>query len=148
LGIFAFFIWIVLYPRTVLLYPKKASFPSGEKITFYSLGRVAQMKEPGKFYLPEAKRHYIFYFTSWREAKEFQIEFGSLEGEYSVEIKLFDLELYKGKTAKELRTLSFSTPPRYRLKNTNLYRMSIYLERISEGSTRKYPYLFSILPIS
>ena len=148
LGILVFFIWIVLYPRTVLLYPTKTPFPSGEKITFYSLGRVAQMKEPGKFYLPKDKRPYIFHFTSWREVKEFQIEFGSLEGEYFVEIKFFDQELFKGKTVKEIRTLSLPSPLRYRLKNTNLYRISIYLERKSEGSTRKHPYFFSITPLS
>jgi len=148
LGIFVFFIWIVLYPRIILLYPLKTPFPSGEKITFYSLGRVARMVEPGKFYLPEDNRPYVFYFTSWREIKKFQIDFGSLEGDYYVNIRLFDLELFQGKTGKEIKTLSLPSPPLYRLKNTNLYRLSIYLEKKSEVSTAKNPYLFSILPFS
>jgi len=148
LGISIFFIWIVLFPRMVLLYPKKTTFHSGEKITFFALGRVARMKEPGKFYLPEDKRPYIFYFTSWRKIKKFQIDFGSLEGDYYVEIRLFDLDLFQGKTAKEIRTINFPSPPLYRLKNKNLYRISIYLENKSDVSTADNPYIFSILPFS
>jgi len=106
------------------------------------------MIEPGKFHLPEDNRPYVFYFTSWRKIKKFQINFGSLEGNYYVEIKFFDLELFQGKTIQEIKTLDFPSQHLYRFKNTNLYRISIYLEKRSDVSTDKNPYLFSILPFS
>jgi len=146
LGILVFFVWIVFYPRTILIYPKNTLFPSGEKITFYSLSRMTQMIEPGKFHLAVDNRLYFFYFTSWREIKTIQTDFGSLEGEYYVDIRLFDLKLFQGKTIKEIRTLEFPSPPFYSFKNRNLYRISIYLERKSDVNTLKNPYFFSIMP--
>lgn len=148
LGLIIFFLWIVLYPRPVLLYPRNTSFPTGEKITFYSLGRVARMVEPGKFDLPQDNRPYIFHFSSWRKINKFQIDFGSLEGEYYVQVKYFDQELFKGNTSRELRTVTLSEAPPYRLKNTHLYRISIYLENRSEVRTSAFPYHFSIIPLS
>lgn len=148
LGILVFFLCIVLYPRTVLQYPRNTTFPSGQKITFYSLGRVARMIEPGKLYLPEDNRPYIFYFTSWRKIKKFQIDFGSFESDCDVEIKFFDFMLFQGNTAEEIKTIRFPSPPSYRLKNTNLYRISIYLEKKSGVLNSKNPYIFSILPFS
>jgi hypothetical protein len=147
-GILIFFIWIVFYPRTTLIYPKHTLFPSGEKITFYSLSGMTQMIQPGKFHLAVDNRHYFFYFTSWREIKTIQIDFGSLKGEYYIDIGLFDLKLFQGKTIKEIRSLEFLSPPLYRFKNRNLYRISIYLERKSDVNTLKHPYFFSILPSS
>jgi len=148
IGLLVFFVWIVFFPRTVLLSPVHTPFPSGEKMTFYSLGRVARMIEPGKFDLPEDNRAYVFDFTSWHKIKKFQIDFGSLEGNYYVEIRFFDLELFKGETKKEIKTLDVLSPPLYRVKNRNFYRVSIYLEKRSDVLTFENPYLLSILPFS
>ena len=136
------------YEIWVLLYPRNTSFPTGEKIAFYSLGRVARMVEPGKFDLPQDNRPYIFHFSSWRKINKLQIDFGSLEGEYYVEVKYFDQELFKGNTSRELRTVTLSEAPPYHLKNTHLYRISIYLENRSEVRTSAFPYHFSIIPLS
>lgn len=146
-GILIVFFWQALYPRTILLYPTDISYPSGEKIRFYSLGRVAQLVEPGVFHLPRDNRPYIFHFTSWRKIKEFRIDFGSEEGIFEVKLSFFDQILYNGETTHTIKTLLFSPPSSYRYKNSNLYRLSIFLKRKSGVIAFSKPFLFSILPL-
>ncbi len=148
IGLLVVFFWLVFYPRTVLLYPTHTTFPSGQKITFYSLGRVAQMVEPGKFHLPRDNRPYVFHFTSWREIKEFRMDFGSTEGTFDVNLRFFDYELHKGDITPEVKTLYLPSPTSYRLKNTNLYRLSIYLKRKSGVISFSKPFLFAIRPLN
>ncbi len=140
------FFWLVLYPRTVLLYPTDIKYPSGLKIRFYSLGRVAQMIGPGTFHLPRDNRPYIFHFTSWRKIEEFRLEFGSEEGIFDVELSLFDQNLFKGETDFEIKSLHLPSPPSYKFKNTRLYRLSIYLKRKAGVIAFSKPFLFKIIP--
>lgn len=147
-GILIAFFWLVFYPRTVLLSPKNTTYPGGQKITYYSLGRVARMVEPGKFQLPRDSRAYIFHFTSWQKLKEIQMEFGSPEGKFEVEVHFFDTVLFKGETSYNFTTLQLPTPSSYRLKNTNLYRLSIHLKRKSGAIAFSKPYLFTIQPVT
>lgn len=148
IGILFVFFWLTLYPRTVLLYPQNTTFPAGQKITFYSIGRMAQMIEPGKFHLPRDNRAYIFHFTSWKKLKELRIDFGSTEGVFDVEVDLFDVVLFKGQTSHYIQTLQLPIPSFYRFNNTNLYRVSIHLKRKSGAIAFSKPYLFSIQPIT
>jgi hypothetical protein len=148
IGILIVFFWLVLYPRTVLMYPRNTTYPTGEKITFYSLGRVAQMPEPGKFQLPRDNRAYVFHFTSWQKLEELRMDFGSTEGVFDVEIHLFDEVVFKGKTSKNIQTVQLPAPSFYRFKNTNLYRLSIQLRRKSGAIAFSKPYLFTIQPIT
>lgn len=141
------FFWLAFFPRTVLRYPKNTQYPSGEKITFYSIGRVAQMEEPGKFLLPRDNRDYIFHFTSWQEIKRLSLLFGSLDGAFDVEIRLFDLILFKGEVFHRIESLQIPSPPLYRYKNTNLYRLAIHLEKKSGAIAFTKPFLFSIQPL-
>jgi len=140
------FAWLVLYPRIVLLNPVKTAFPAGEKVTFYSLSRVARQVEPGKFLLPEDGRSYIFWFSSWREFRRMEMEFGSLEGDYEVEIGLFDRPLFQGETRRETRSLELPNPPRYVCRGASYYRVTISITKRSEVSTARNPYLFSLVP--
>ena len=148
IGVTVFFIWFVLYPRTIITHPEKAAYPSGEKMNFYSIGRVARMIEPGKFHLPDDDRAYVFNFTSWRRIEKIRLNFGSLKEDYYVKIKYFDSELFQGYTKKEIKTLYFSPSPSYRLKRSNMYQISIYLEKKPGPVTYEDPYVFSILPSS
>ena len=147
-GITIIFFWLALYPRTVLLYPEKTTYPAGQKITYYSLGRVARMVEPGKFHLPRDNRSYVFHFTSWQQIKEIRMDFGSSEGVFDVEIHLFDELLFKGETSHNIATVQVPSPGTYRFKNSNLYRLSIHLERKSGAIAFSKPFLFSIQPIT
>jgi hypothetical protein len=106
------------------------------------------MIKPGQFHFPADNREYIFYFTSWRKINKFNLDFGSLEGDYYVEINFFDKELFRGKTSGEIQTLTIPKPLSFPFKKTNLYRVSIYLERKSAVSMLKHPYFFAIVPFS
>lgn len=140
------FFWLVLYPRPVLLSPVRTTYPTGEKVAFYSLGRVARMTEPGAFLLPQDNRDYVFFFTSWRKIDGFRITFGSTAGEYDVRVGYFDAVLFEGRTSQEIKSLEIDDPPAYKLKNTHLYQVSIHPERKSAVSTFRHPYRLSIIP--
>jgi hypothetical protein len=146
LGILLIFFWLAFFPRTVLQDPKNTQYPSGQKITFYSIGRVAQMETSGKFLLPRDNRVYIFYFTSWQKIEQLSLSFGSLEGVFDVEVRLFDVLLFKGEVSQRMESLQLPSPSFYPYKNTSLYRLSIYLEKKSGSIAFSKPFLFSVLP--
>lgn len=146
LGLSLFFIWIVLYPRITLLYPVNTTYPSQQKLTFYALGRVVRMTEPGLFRITADKRAYVFHFTSWRKLNTLDLDFGSDQGDYYVEVHLFDQEIFKGETSQDIKTLNLPDPDFYAYKKAHLYRVSIYLERRSAVSIVEHPFFFSITP--
>jgi hypothetical protein len=138
------FVWGVLYPRLVLLEPENIELPTGEKLTFYSLGRVLRMPEPGLFQLPRGDRSYIFHFTSWRPIDSLQIEFGSPHGTFTVNIRYFDMPLFDGLVVEEEKTVRVAEAFSYRFKKRYLYRISIELKRESGLLAYSHPFLFKI----
>ena len=142
-----FFVWLVLFPRTVLLYPRNTAFPSGEKIVFYSLGRVARMPEPGRFVLPEADRDYVFYFTSWRRIRKFKLEWGAEKGTYEVELRYFDTVIFSGTLEDEWKETIWTPPDVYPLNKTNLYRITISLKNTSTVATSRNPFHLNLIPL-
>jgi len=148
-GMAVFFVWFVLFPRVVLLFPVHAAYPTGEKISFYELGRNVKMKEnePGEFIIIKDNHRLDLHFTSWRKLENLQVDFGSLEGEYRVLLEFFDEKLYEGVVSEELKSLLLSSPPSYRYKHTNLYRLSVEIENRSEISTAEFPFLFTLQPV-
>ena len=147
-GMAVFFLWFALFPRTVLLFPTKAAYSSGERISYYDLGRHVQMKEdePGRFTITKDDHSLDLHFTSWRKVENLQLEFGSSAGTYQVGLRLFDQELYDGTIDQEMKTLVLSSPPFYRYKNSNLYRLSIEIENLSAISTAENPFLLILTP--
>ena len=141
-----FSLWIVLFPRTTLLYPVNAAFESGHKVAFYSLGGVARMTAPGRFRIPADKREYVFHFTSWRKIERLDLEFGSEVGDYFVKIRQFDSEVYQGTTRGGIETYSVPEPVFYGYRSAYLYKIGIYLERRSAVSITEYPFTFAIIP--
>ncbi len=148
-GLGVFFLWFVLFPRTSLLFPAKAAYSSGERISYYDLGRHVQMKdsEPGRFTITKDNHTLDLHFTSWRKIENLKIEFGSSKGEYQVNMRFFDQELFSGIISQEMKTLVKSSPPQYRFKNTNLYRLSIAIKNLSDISTAENPFLLILQPI-
>ncbi|MBS3818156.1 hypothetical protein KGY73_01420 [bacterium] len=138
--------WFVLYPRLSLNFPKKVSFADGEKITFYSLGRYTRMKKPGEFHLTHSPYTYHFHFTSWRKIKKIRLQWEAERGEYKVELKLFDKNLYKGKTSQKLQKFVSFSPPFYPYKNTHLYRISLHLKKLSDTPMPQPPFSFHLYP--
>jgi len=120
------------------------TLPTGEKLTFYSLGRVIRMPSPGQFQLPRDQRSYVFHFTSWLPLDEIMLNFGSLDGEFDVDIKYFDKSLFKGTVSKEKKSIQVSLSSFYRFKKQYLYRLSIELHRTSGVIAYTHPFLFSL----
>jgi hypothetical protein len=146
LGLLLFFAWFVFYPREFLVRPLKVAYPSGDKLMFYNLSRVARMSDPGRFSLLEDNRDYLFYFATWKGIDQLKVDFGSDYGDYALGLAFFDEPAFKTETRREVKTRLIDKPPTYRWKNLNLYRMTIRLDRISDVRTGINPYLFAIQP--
>ncbi len=149
LGTGIFFVWFVLFPREVLLFPVYADYPTGEKVTFYDLGRDVRMKEnePGRFIITKDSHRLVLHFTSWRKLENLQVDFGSSEGEYQVKIEFFDEELFEGIVSREKKSLFLRSLPAYRYRHTNLYRLGIMIENRSEISTAEFPFNLTLQPV-
>jgi hypothetical protein len=139
------FWWLALYPRAVLINPQKADFPTGEKLTFYSLSRLVEMQKPGKFRISQDNRNYQFYFTSWREIKELEVGFQSSRGEHSIECRYFDRVFFEGRTTEEENSVALTGLPFYSYRNTHLYRLDIQVDRASPEASRA-PFFLRIRP--
>lgn len=144
-----FFLWLVLYPRATLLFPTHAAYASGERISFYDLGRHVQMKqeEPGRFTITKDNHALDLYFTSWRKLENLEIECGNLKGKYHVELKFFDREIFSGIIDREMKKFLLSSPPLYPYKNTNLYRLRIEIKSLTDISTAQNPFLLILRPV-
>ena len=140
------FTWFSLFPRTALILPLKAKYSPGKTIGFYVAREYLRMINPGEFHLTKNHHDYNFIFASRREIEELKIKFGTAEGNFRVELKLFDKILFKGETTQGIHTISSPSPPAYRFKNSHLYQMKIKFEQISGEPVTKNPFFFSIYP--
>jgi len=146
-GLALFFIWFVFYPRTVLLSPRKVDLSSREKLTFYSLSRVAKVKEGGRFALLEDNRDYYFYFATGKPIDKLKVEFGSIQGDYDLRLRFFDGPSFGESTRREMKDKIFDSPPAYRWKGANLYQIVFHLEKRSDVRTGVDPYTLGIQPL-
>lgn len=146
-GLAVFFFWFVFYPRTILTSPRPAALLSGDRLVFYRLSRVALMNEPARFSLLEDNRDYYLYFTSRGQIAELKVDFGSTAGDYALKFGFLDQPVFEESTAREVKSRVVEAPPPYRWKNTNLYRVTIHLEKKSDVRTGVNPYLFAIRPV-
>jgi len=139
-----FFFGLVLYPRRVLRNPTYTELGSGRSATFYSLSRAARMVGPGRFRLREDGRSYRFYLTTRQPVEGLQISLGSTQGEYDYSISLFDEVQVRGRTVKEVRSLSLPDPPRYKLGKDSFYTIILDLGKDSGVQSDLNPYHFEI----
>ena len=141
-----FFVMYVFFPRPVLMSPRPVDLPSGEQWTFYSLSRVARMGEPARFDILQDNRDYDFYFTSREPVDKLEVDFGSPYGDYLLRLSLADAPGFAVTTLREVMVRQMESPPAYRWKGMNLYRISITLENKSDVRTGDHPYLFALRP--
>lgn len=146
-GLALFFVWFVAYPRIVIAPPRKVDLPTGEKLTFYALSRVALIRDDGNFSLLEDNRDYHFYFATRRTVEKLKVKFGSLHGDYELQLGFFDEAVFDETTRREIKTNILESPPAYRWKNSNLYRVTIHLERKSDVRTGVNPYVLGFQPV-
>jgi hypothetical protein len=145
-GLIGLFFWFSFYPGLSLVLPVRANYSPAKSLGFYKLDQYAKMVNPGEFHLTKNFHDYRFQFTSWHPIKELKLEFGASEGVYNIEIKLFDRNVFKGKTSNEVKSISVPSPPQYRYKKANLYPLSVKLEQVSGVPITKKSYFFSIYP--
>ncbi len=141
-----FLVWFSFYPRTVLLSPQRASFSTGERISFYSLGRNARMQEPGEFRLLVSDREYTFNFTSWRALENIKFLFRSEMIDFDIELLLFDQIIFQGQIGKDIQSVVFPSPPSYQYRNANLYQIQLRIKSLMPQSSEQKPFYFAILP--
>ncbi|MCJ7563217.1 MAG: hypothetical protein MUP52_01335 [Candidatus Aminicenantes bacterium] len=147
LGLAFFFVWFVFYPRITLVPIQKTVLPTGEKIAFYALSRVARMTEPAKFALLEDNRDYHFYFTTKKPIEKLKVEYGSSKGDYELRLVFFDEPEFDDTTRREIKDRILESPPAYRWKKFNLYRLGIHLEKKSDVQTGLNPYHLEFRPV-
>lgn len=141
--VLVFVLWVFV-PQFILQSPTNITLPTGEKLTFYSLGRVIRMPSPGEFQLPRGDRAYIFHITSWRPIESFKLKFGSTHGTFDVNIHYFDQSVFRGKIQEEMKSMEVPARVDYRIKRRHLYRISIELKKDSGFLAYSHPFLFKI----
>jgi hypothetical protein len=102
-------------------------------------------KESGDFYL-HIEKPYRLLFASRRKLEAVKLRFGSKAGEYDLEIRQFDLPLWKGDAAFEVREVVFRPAATYTLRNLYLYEIDLQLVHRSAESMQLDPFLFQVLP--
>jgi len=142
-----FFVWFVSYPRITLVPIQETVLPTGEKIAFYALSRVARMTEPAKFALLEDNRDYHFYFATKKPVEKLKVEYGSSKGDYELRLGFFDKPEFDDTTRREIKDRILESPPAYRWKKFNLYRLGIHLEKKSDVRTGLNPYYLGFQPV-
>jgi hypothetical protein len=143
-GVLSF--WFVYYPRDMLLNPVRVDLPDGGRLDFYSLSLSATMTQPARFNLRQDDRVYYFSFTTRQPIKELALRLGSTQGDYAAALTLFDHTFYKDRTRKEIETVTYPSPPAYRLGRVYYYRLDINLRKRSTVSTAENPYRLAIEP--
>ena len=143
-GVAVCFVWLALYPRLVVDNPTRVKFPSGDRVTFYSLSRSAKWVEDGRFLLREDGRAYRFYLTTDRPIAELGFDFGSEYGDYDCSLRLFGEPLIEERTVRDIRSFKLDQPPRYRLGRKSLYEIILELGRGTIAMSDLTPYQFAI----
>ncbi len=141
-----FCLW-VLFPRSPRFPFRTVDYSAQSSLGFYTapMGRGVVAKENGDFYL-HLEKQYRLLFASRREQRAIKLRFGSEAGEYNVAIRQFDLPLWEGSTASELREVVFRPAAAYRFRGLNLYELDLRLVHLSAESMLLEPFLFQVLP--
>jgi hypothetical protein len=111
------FSWLGMFPRPILMNPTRVEYPSGTKLTFYSLSRAAWPSGPGRFLLPEDGRSFIFSFQSLEPLADLRFDFGS-EASVTRSRSGFRPGRYVGRTENRMRAIQIPARPAYRFKKT------------------------------
>jgi hypothetical protein len=141
-----FFLW-ALFPRSPRYPFKTIDYSTQSTLGFYTLpmGKGVVAKESGDFYL-HLERRYRLLFASRRKREEVKLRFGSKTGSYDLEMRQFDLPLWKGRTDFEVREIVFRPAAAYAFRNFYLYEIDLRLVHRSAESMLLEPFLFQVLP--
>jgi hypothetical protein len=141
-----FFLW-VLFPRSPLYPVKTVEYSPQSALGFYTfpMGKGVIAKESGDFYL-HLEKPYRFLFGSRKKLARVKLRFGSNKGEYDLEMRQFDLPLWRGKTNGEVKEIDFEPAAAYEFKQLFLYEVDLRLSHRSDESMLLEPFLFQVIP--
>ena len=141
-----FFLW-VLFPRSPLYPVKTVEYSPQSALGFYTfpMGKGVITKESGDFYL-HLEKPYRFLFGSRKKLARVKLRFGSNKGEYDLEMRQFDLPLWRGKTNGEVKEIDFEPAAAYEFKQLFLYEVDLRLSHRSDESMLLEPFLFQVIP--
>jgi hypothetical protein len=141
-----FFLW-VLFPRGALYPFKTVAYSDQSALGFYTfpMGKGVISKDSGDFYL-HLEKSYRLLFAARKKLEAVKLRFGSTAGEYDLEMRQFDLPLWKGSTAFEIREIVFRPAACYTLKNLHFYEIDLRLVHRSDESMQLEPFLFQVHP--
>ena len=142
----AFFLWVLL-PRSPLYPVQKVEYSPQSALGFYTfpMGKGVIAKESGDFYL-HLEKPYKFLFGSRKSLERVKLRFGSNNGQYDVDIRQFDLPLWRGKANGEVKEIDFDPAAAYRFRNLFLYEIDLRLSHRSGESMLVEPFLFQVMP--
>lgn len=141
-----FFLW-ALFPRGPLYPYRTIAYSNQSTLGFYTfpMGRGAILKDSGDFYL-HVEKPYRILFASRKELEAVKFRFGSKTGDYDLEMRQFDLPLWKGSAAFEIREIVLRPAAAYRVRNLFFYEIDLRFVHRSAESMLLEPFLFQILP--
>jgi len=146
-GPFPRFLLTVLFPRSPLYPVKTVEYSPQSALGFYTfpMGKGVITKESGDFYL-HLEKPYRFLFGSRKKLARVKLRFGSNKGEYDLEMRQFDLPLWRGKTNGEVKEIDFEPAAAYEFKQLFLYEVDLRLSHRSDESMLLEPFLFQVIP--
>jgi len=142
----AFFLW-ALFPRSPLYPVKTVEYSPQSALGFYTfpMGKGVIAKESGDFYL-HFEKPYRFLFGSRKKLERVKLRLGSTKGDYDLEMRQFDLPLWKGNLSREVKELDFEPAAFYEFKQLFLYEIDLRLSHLSDESMLLEPFLFQVIP--
>lgn len=137
----------VIFPVPPLYPVKTITYSPQRSLGFYLfyLDRGVVTKEEGDFYL-HFEKPYRFIFGSKQELKEIELRLGSETGDYEINLKAFDLPLFKTKINHEKRQLRLNLPPPYKRRHLYLYEINLEMKHYSKESMLIEPFMIQFLP--
>ncbi|MDP2916106.1 MAG: hypothetical protein Q8O91_11735 [Candidatus Aminicenantes bacterium] len=145
LGI-AFRLWV--YDPRCVLYPTQTFTYSTQRqlgLYLFPLGKDVVAKNEGELYLHD-DRAYKVIFGSKERLEQLKLVFGSTQGEHDVDIRLFDLPVFEGRTTREKKDLILKAPASFPFRNLYVYEIDFRFKKRSTENLKIDPYLLQILP--
>jgi len=143
-----FFLLWVLFPQ-LSLYPVHTFHYSAQKsLAFYTfpMGKGVILKKEGELYL-HRDGSFKIPFNSKKEIEKMKLTFGSESGEYRVELFLFDIPVFKGRTLYEKRKIILTPPKSYPYRKFHLYELNLKIKKLSSESMLIDPYFLEVVPL-
>lgn len=141
------FLWC-LFPRTMPYGVRTVSTSPQAALGFYAFpwARGLMLRPKGTFFIHEPKEYTIL-FSSKTKLDSIRLSIGDDKGDYAIEAKLFDLPLFKERTAFANKEIVFTPSAFYPYQNLALYEIKLKLRHLSAENMQLNPCPMQIVPV-